>query len=95
VSFMRLGFPGRVKRKLAPRRGVVSSPQAAAMRFDDGAADAKADAIVVRFGRKKRIENLVRLLRGKPNTGIADRHLKLLVFRWLRRDVQKWLAPVG
>ncbi len=38
----------------------------------------------MRFGSKKRIEDLVRLLRGQPYASIANGDQKLLVFRWLR-----------
>src|SRR2546422_11715019 len=56
------------------------------MRFKNGAADAKPHAGAVRLGGKEGIEDLVRLLRGKPYAGVADRDQKLLVFRSLRLD---------
>jgi len=46
------------------------------MRFKNGAADAKPHADAVRLGGKEGIEDLVRLLRGKPYAGIADRDQK-------------------
>src|SRR5437870_6481395 len=56
------------------------------MRFHDGAANAKSHTGAVGFGSKESIEDLVRLLRGKPYTGVTDRDQKLLVFRSLRPD---------
>ena len=58
------------------------------MRFNYRPAYAKAHACAVRLGCKKRIEDLIRLLRGQAHTRVADGHLKLLVFRSLRRDGQ-------
>jgi hypothetical protein len=56
------------------------------MRFNDGTADPKSHAAPVRFGGKEGIEYLIRLLRGQPHAGIADRHPKLLVFGAVRAD---------
>src|SRR5216110_956512 len=56
------------------------------MRLHDGAANAKSHTGAVGFGSKESIEDLVRLLRGKPYTGVTDRDQKLLVFRSLRPD---------
>src|SRR5713101_9675981 len=58
------------------------------MRFNDRAADGQTHSGPLRLRRKERLEYLVRLLRGKPYAGIADGHLKLLVFRSLRPDGQ-------
>jgi hypothetical protein len=63
--------------KACSARGVVSSPQAPTMRFDDGAADAKLHAGTVRLGGKEGVEDLVRLLPGKPLCrSITDRDQK-------------------
>ncbi len=64
------------------------SPQAAAMRFNDRAADPKSHACAVSFGGKERIEDLVPVLRGKSHAGIAHGHKGLLVFSPLRLDDQ-------
>src|SRR6266478_1851945 len=53
-----------------------------------GAADAKPHAGAVRFRCKKRVEDLVRLLRGKPYAGIADGHQNFFFLRSLRLDGQ-------
>src|SRR5216684_5753318 len=72
--------------KTGAARRVVGSPQAATMRFDDGTADPKSHAGAVGLSRKERLEDLVRLLRGKSHSGIADSHHNFLVFRSLRFD---------
>ena len=72
---------GQSELKSCAAREVIGSPQATAMRLNDGLADAKPHAGAVRLGGKKRIEDLFRLLRGKPYAGIGDGYLKLLVFR--------------
>jgi len=53
-------------------RRVVASPQAAAMRLHDGAADSQSHPGTVSFGGEERIEDLVHLLGGQPHAGIAD-----------------------
>ena len=65
-------------------RSVVGCPQAAAMRFNDGAADPKSHAGAVILGGKERIKDLVRLLRWQTHTGITDRDHQLLIFNGLR-----------
>src|SRR6267378_2552557 len=84
--FMCVDVGGQSKVKTCAARRVVGGPQAAAMRFNDGAADPKPHAGPVRFGGKKRIEDLVRLLRGQPYSGIADRDQQLFIFPALRFD---------
>src|SRR5438270_922883 len=78
---MRLDFAGEREIKACATRTVVFSPQATAMRFNDGTADAKSHAGAMELGGKEGIKDLVRLLRGKSHAGIADRHQNLLVFR--------------
>src|SRR3979490_309517 len=56
------------------------------MRFDDGAADGQPHTGPMNLRGEERIEDLVRLLRGQPYAGIADRYHKLLVFRSPRLD---------
>src|SRR3981189_2806413 len=56
------------------------------MRCNDGTADGQSQNGPVNLRRKKRIEDLLRLLRGQPYTGIADGDHKLLVFRSPRLD---------
>ena len=56
-------------------RRVSGSPQAAAMRFNNRAADAEPHAGTVRLCSKKCIEDLFRLLWGEPYAGITDGHL--------------------
>src|ERR1035438_1386184 len=46
-------------------RRIVGSPQAAAVRFNNGAADPQSHARAVSLGGKERIKDLVRLLRWK------------------------------
>src|SRR6202521_1927954 len=83
---MGLGFDGESEMKTCPARRVVPSPQAAAIRFNDGAADPKSHTGAVSLGGKEGIEDLVRLLRGQPYAGIADRHQDLLAVRTPRVD---------
>src|ERR1700682_48925 len=83
---MGLGFDGESEMKTCPAGRVVGSPQAAAMRFNDGAADPKSHAGAVSLSGKEGIEDLVRLLRGQPNAGVADRHHYLLALRTPRVD---------
>jgi hypothetical protein len=49
VSFMDLDFGGKGEVKACTARRVVGSPQAAAMRFHNGSADAKSHAGAMRF----------------------------------------------
>src|SRR5260370_16458001 len=72
--------------KTCAARRVVGSPQAPTMRFNDGAADAKSHAGPVRLGSKEGIEDLFRLLRGKPYAGIADGHQNFFFLRSLGLD---------
>src|SRR6202521_1879134 len=83
---MGLGFDGESEMKTCPARRVVGSPKATAMRFNDGAADPKSHTGAVSLGGKEGIEDLVRLLRGQPSAGIADRHHDLLAVRTPRAD---------
>ncbi len=83
---MYLCASGKREIKLRAVRGVSGSPQAATMRLNNRAADRKSDAGAVGFGGNKRIEDLVRLLRSKPNTSVADGDQKLLAFRSPRLD---------
>jgi len=59
--------------------GIGGGPQAAVVRFNDGAANAKSHAGAVSLRGKERIENLVRLLCGQPYAGVANGQQKLLV----------------
>jgi len=56
------------------------------MRCNDGTTDGQSHTGPVSLRGKKRIEDLVRLLRGQPYAGIADGDHKLLVFRSPRLD---------
>src|SRR3979411_412313 len=56
------------------------------MRCNDRAADGQSHTSPVNLRGKKRIEDLLPLLRGQPYTGIADGDHKLLVFRSPRLD---------
>src|SRR3979411_3545445 len=56
------------------------------MRCNDGTADGQSHTGPENLRGKKRIEDLVRLLRGQPYAGIADGDHKLLVFRSPRLD---------
>src|SRR5712692_5772843 len=76
VSFGRdVGGQGEVETCSARR--VAGSPQATAMRFNDGAADGQSHAGPLDLGCKEGIEDLV-LLRGQPHASIADGHKKML-----------------
>src|SRR5437870_6935149 len=86
ASFVRLGFDRQGEVEACAARRVVGSPQAATMRFNDGAADPKSHAGPMRFRGKERIKDLVRLLRRQAYAGIADRHHELLILRPLRFD---------
>src|SRR6266404_3111439 len=83
---MCLRFGRQREVKTCAARGVVASPQAATMRFDDGAADAKSHAGPKGLGGKEGIEDLVRLLWRQPHAGIRDGHHNFLVSRSLRLD---------
>ena len=83
---MRRDRGGQGELKSCAARGVVGSPQASAVRLNDGLADAKPHAGPVNLGGKKCIEYPFRLLRRKPNAGISDGYKKLLVLRQLRLD---------
>ena len=65
--------------KACTAQSIVSGPQAAAVRFHDGETDGQSHA-PVKLGRKKRIEDLVRLFQRQPNTSIANRNQKVTVF---------------
>src|ERR1700757_2638513 len=69
-------------------RRVVTSPEAATMRFGDGAADAKSHAGSMNLGSKERVEDLVRLLQGQPQAGVTDRHRQLVILSSFRYDVE-------
>jgi len=56
------------------------------MRLNDGAADPESHAGAMGFGGKERVEDVVRMLRGQANAGIADGHQKLIAFCRLRLD---------
>src|SRR5258708_5485452 len=72
--------------KTCAARRVVGGPQAAVMRCNDGTTDGQSHTGPVSLRGKKRIEDLVRLLRGQPYAGVADGDHKLLVFRSPRLD---------
>src|SRR5258708_17612121 len=84
--FMGVDVGGQSKVKTCAARRVVGSPQAAAMRFNDGSADAKPHAGAVLVGRKEGLKDLIRLLRRKSHARIANADHHLLVFRSLRLD---------
>jgi hypothetical protein len=72
-DLLRRARPGKGEIKTCAAGRVVGSPQTAAMRFNNGPADAKSHARAMRLGGKERIKDLIRLLRGKSPAGIADR----------------------
>src|SRR6202045_775579 len=78
-------FGGQTEVKTCAARRVVGSPQAAAMRFNDGAADGQSHTDPMKLRGKEGIEDLVRLY-WQPHAGIADGHHKLPLFRSLRLD---------
>jgi len=83
-----LDFGGKGEVKACAAWRIIGDPQAAAMRFHDGAADPKSHASAVRLRSKERIKDLVRLLKRKPKAGITNRHHKFLVLPSLRLDAQ-------
>src|ERR1700674_5673915 len=84
MGWDRGGGPGEPKPCAA--RGIVGSPQATPVRFNNGAADAKSHARAVSLGGKERIKDLVRLLRWKPHARIADRDQHVTILAELRLD---------
>src|ERR1700682_705072 len=78
--FTCLDFARQGEVKTCAARRVVGSPQAAAMRFNDGAADRQSHTRPMKLRAHEGIEDLVRLLRRQPDAGIADGHHKMLVF---------------
>jgi len=50
---------------------MVGGPQAATMRFNDGAADAKAHAGSVGLGAEEGIEDLLGVMRGQADAAIG------------------------
>src|SRR5438552_1301730 len=71
--------------KTCTPRGVIGSPQTAAMRFHDGAADTKSHTGTMNFGGEEGIKDLV-CLRRQTHAGIADRYEELLIFSQPRLD---------
>ncbi|MEY2395362.1 MAG: hypothetical protein QOF94_1707, partial [Acidobacteriaceae bacterium] len=57
-SFICHGFGGQGETKTCAARRVVGSPQAATMRFDNRAADAKSHAGAVSLGGKEGVKDL-------------------------------------
>src|SRR5258708_30818196 len=81
--FMCVDVGGQSKVKTCAARRVVGSPQAAAMRFNDGSADPKPHAGALLFGRKEGLKDLLPLLPGQPHARFADPDHKVPVFRSL------------
>ena len=77
---------GQGELKSCAARRIVGSPQAAAMRFNNGAADPQSHARTVSLGGNECIKDLVSLLRWKPHAGIADRYQYLIILTALRLD---------
>src|SRR5438270_159397 len=86
ITNLCLGFGGQGEAKSCAARRVACCPQASAMRFDDGGADAKSHAGAVRLGGEECIEDLVGVLLRNPHAGVADGHQGLLVLSALRGD---------
>ena len=84
--FLCPGSTGKSEAKPCSARSAVSSPQAAAMRFDNGSADGQPQTSTVNLGGEESIEYLVRLLRGQSQAGIADGHQNKVIFLLLRFD---------
>ena len=63
---------GQSELKRCAARGIADSPQAASVRFNNGAADPESHARAVGLGGKERIKELVRLLRGQIHAGLAS-----------------------
>jgi len=92
---MRRDRCGQGELKSCAARGVVGSPQAAAMRLNDRPTDGQPHTGPVILGRKESLEDLFRLLRRQSHTGIADRDQQLAI-AGLRLDgkLGTWAVPV-
>jgi len=77
---------GQGELKSCAARRIVGNPQAAPMRFDNRAADAKSHAGAVSLGGKEGVKDLICLVSGQSHAGIADRQQQFVVFGWLRLD---------
>src|SRR5258708_10119694 len=86
LSRVDLTSGGQREVKACAARRVVGSPQAAAVRFDDGAADGESHTSSIRLSSKERFEDLVHLVGRQSHAGITHRHHNFLVFRPLRPD---------
>jgi len=69
-------------------------PQAPSMAFDDGATDRQPHAHAVGFGRKKRVEQLVRIIGVDAGAEVSNRNDYLIGFVQMRSD-QKLPWRVG
>ena len=82
---MFLDLSGQAEVKAGAGWRVGGGPQAATMRFNDGAADGQTHTSAVRLGSKERVKNLVCLLPGQPDAGIADGDQQLLLLELTAR----------
>src|SRR4051794_30905151 len=94
ASFVGFGLDRHGKVKACTARRVVGGPQAATMRFNDRAADAKSHAGAVGLCGKECIKDLVGLPRRQTHAGVANRYQDLLSLCPLRID-DKFAGPIG
>src|ERR1700730_19395663 len=76
---MRLDSGWQAEIETCAARRVVSGPQTPTMRFSNGAADGQAHTGSLNLRGKECIEDLVRLFRGQPHAGIANRDQQLTI----------------
>jgi hypothetical protein len=88
-------WSGQGELKSCAARRIVGSPQAAAVRFNNGAADPQSHARAVSLGGKERCKDLVRLLWWEPHAGIADRDQHLAILTALRLDGEFALPSIS
>src|SRR5882757_7925842 len=70
---------GQREMKSCARSLVGHSPQPAAMRLHNGAADGQPHAATLRLGGKERRKDLIHLLHCQPHARVTDRALELTV----------------
>jgi hypothetical protein len=85
---------GQSKLKGRPRADIAGRPHPPAVRLYDGATDRQPHAHAVGFGRKKRVEQLVRIIGVDAGAEVSNRNDYLIGFVQMRSD-QKFPWRVG
>src|SRR5580700_1359317 len=86
MSLVSFDFSGKGEVKGCTAGRVGGSPQAPAVRFQDGTADPESHAGPLRLGSKKRIKDLIRVLWREAHAGIGHRDQHLIILAPLRLD---------